>query len=160
MTNDLRDDIETIMRGIREFRINMARMFAGIFADKKVTLSQYTLLAVLNEKGESTMSELSESLGLTMGAGTSMVDRLIDAGYVTRRRSARDRRVVKVQLTDTGREKLQSLVEDGASIMTVALSDVSAEERKTFIKVLYELLRRGEREVASRSHRSSGEASS
>ena len=50
--------------------------------------------------GMSTMGELAERLGITLGTLTVSVNRLEFKGYVRRRRDARDRRIVRLLPTD------------------------------------------------------------
>jgi len=57
-----------------------------------------------------TMSQLAESVLLTSGGITRLVDRMTEADYVERQNCPSDRRSVYVVLTDRGREKLQEAV--------------------------------------------------
>lgn len=50
---------------------------------------------------------LSANVSLSHATVTSILDRLVAKGLVSRRRSEADRRKVLVQLTDAGREKLR-----------------------------------------------------
>lgn len=59
-------------------------------------------LDLLYLAGATTAGRLSAHTGLTSGATTAVIDRLEHAGLVTRRRDARDRRVVLVDVVETG----------------------------------------------------------
>jgi len=59
-------------------------------------------LDLLYLAGATTAGRLSAHTGLTSGATTAAIDRLEHAGFVTRRRDARDRRVVLVDVVETG----------------------------------------------------------
>ncbi len=52
--------------------------------------------------GATTAGHLAAHTGLTSGATTAAIDRLEQAGFVARRRDAKDRRVVVVEVVDTG----------------------------------------------------------
>jgi DNA-binding MarR family transcriptional regulator len=52
--------------------------------------------------GATTAGRLASHTGLTSGATTAAIDRLEDAGFVTRRRGAEDRRQVLVDVKDAG----------------------------------------------------------
>lgn len=56
--------------------------------------------------GRVSMSALAQQVALTSGGITRLLDRLIDAGYVTRVPCPSDRRVQFAALTDEGRRKL------------------------------------------------------
>ena len=139
MENGLHKDADTVMRGIRQLRLRLAEWFKNRFADLGLNLSQYSLLAVLEEAGESTMGELTRRLGLTMGAGTNLVDRLVHLGYVERRHDAKDRRLVKVRLTDKGAETLRSVLDFNRNTLGEVLGRFSAEDRALFIRIVHQL---------------------
>jgi DNA-binding MarR family transcriptional regulator len=52
--------------------------------------------------GATTAGQLASHTGLTSGATTAAIDRLEQAGFVTRRRDAKDRRLVLVDVVETG----------------------------------------------------------
>jgi DNA-binding MarR family transcriptional regulator len=53
------------------------------------------------------MTQLAETMGLTPGAVSTLVDRLVDNGLVERRSEPADRRAVFVHLTSSGRTLLK-----------------------------------------------------
>lgn len=57
------------------------------------------------------LSQLADTVALTSGGLTRLVDRLVGEGLVARRRCADDGRVVRVVLTDRGVEVLGSVLE-------------------------------------------------
>ncbi|HEY2715864.1 MAG TPA: MarR family transcriptional regulator [Solirubrobacterales bacterium] len=65
--------------------------------------AHYELLARLDEEGPLAAGALAERLHVTPATISQMVDALAEAGFVERRRSEQDRRVVLVELTDRGR---------------------------------------------------------
>ncbi|MGD2052334.1 MAG: MarR family transcriptional regulator [Acidimicrobiia bacterium] len=71
-------------------------------------LADHEALANLAEHGGALrMSEIADRLILTRGGVTKLVDRLEEVGYVERRPSPSDRRVVLVAMTPEGREALR-----------------------------------------------------
>lgn len=67
-----------------------------------LTPAQIDTLYTIATRREWRMSDLSERLQISAGSLTTMVNRLIEAGVVDRRRSELDRRVVIVSLNDDG----------------------------------------------------------
>lgn len=59
-------------------------------------------LDLLYLAGATTAGRLAAHTGLTSGATTAAIDRLEHAGYVIRRRDAKDRRVVLVEVVEAG----------------------------------------------------------
>lgn len=72
-----------------------------------ISLAEQDLMNLLSRNGEELpMQVLAERLFLSKAGMTKMVDRLSGDGLVRRRRSAADRRVVTIALTDSGRKRL------------------------------------------------------
>lgn len=57
------------------------------------------------------MTDLADQTGLTPGGLTRTIDRLVEAGFVTREACAGDRRVVYAELTDPGHHQCSELLE-------------------------------------------------
>lgn len=72
----------------------------------RMTIPQIKALAALNEAGSMRMGEIATSLGSTLSATSTIVDRLVNKGHVERGPDPSDRRVVVCQLTAQGRETL------------------------------------------------------
>ena len=60
-----------------------------------------------SQDGQVSMSALAQQVALTTGGITRLLDRLIDAGYVTRIPCPTDRRVQFAALTAAGKQKLE-----------------------------------------------------
>ena len=77
-------------------------------------LSHVQVLAMLQDVGTMSVSEISRRLGIAKPNITPLVDRLIDEGLAERNRDEIDRRVVNIHSCPAGQEKLiairQSLV--------------------------------------------------
>ncbi len=133
MDAKLQADSKELLVQVRKMRVGYTRFLTDALAAVHLNIPQYTALAVLGEKGEVTMGALAEGLGISMGAVTSMVDRLIDAGLAERDRGTDDRRVVRVKLTDNGTATLDKAATIGANYFARYLAELGDEERKTFI---------------------------
>lgn len=75
---DLLKAADRAMRVYRRARLGQGRFFGDVLSDTSLTVPQYSLLTVLGERGESTMGQLADALGITMGAVTSLVDKLYE----------------------------------------------------------------------------------
>src|SRR6266581_1446821 len=74
-----------------------------------VTPPQWGVLALLGEQDGLTISSLSQARAIDPPTVTGIVTRLEQSGLVERRHDREDRRVVKVYLTDEGRDIMQFL---------------------------------------------------
>jgi len=135
MEDDVEKDADLTIRVMRRLRLGLARFFRDTFGDRNISLPQYTLLAVLDEKGECTMGRLADALGITLGAVTGLLDRMIHIGYVERERSTEDRRIVKARLTAKGRDILGGILDTSREKAARLLRDFSPEERRAYLKI-------------------------
>ena len=74
-------------------------------------MSHFQVLALLEERESMSISEISDYFDIAKPNITPLIDRLIDEGFVERRRDENDRRVVNVVLLPAGEEKLTSIRE-------------------------------------------------
>lgn len=74
-----------------------------------LTLPRLWILILTRRHPEITMSGLKEKLYMSGGALTGMVDRLVNDDLVQRARDRQDRRVVRLELTERGRELLEQV---------------------------------------------------
>jgi DNA-binding MarR family transcriptional regulator len=134
MDEDLRKDARELVMYVRRVRVGYMRYMTRELEKLGLTISQYTALAILEEKGEMTMGAISENMGVTMGAGTNIIDKLIRGGYASRERNTGDRRVVTVHITDKGRTVLERVVDWTTDYLGFYLANLDPEERKPFIR--------------------------
>jgi len=72
-------------------------------------LSHVQVLAMLQDAGTMSVSEISRRLGIAKPNITPLVDRLFECGYVDRQHDETDRRVVNIVLLPAGEEKLAAI---------------------------------------------------
>ncbi|MBG0777276.1 MAG: winged helix-turn-helix transcriptional regulator [Desulfovibrionaceae bacterium] len=87
-----------------EFYEKLSSWEHGVVRGKGVTLPQMHAVEILGAQGPLRMKELAGRMGVTTGTMTVVVDKLEARGLAERRRDARDRRVVFVELTARGSE--------------------------------------------------------
>lgn len=69
----------------------------------EVSAAQYVIIATLAEQEANSSAQLCKSFSYDAGAMTRMVDRLEAKGLLERRRSADDRRLINLELTEAGK---------------------------------------------------------
>lgn len=102
-----------------------------------LTMTEMHTIHAVGDDRPRTMSEVAKDLKITMGTLTTGIDKLIKKGYVVRKRTDEDKRVVLVELTEKGieakkvhdefhqemiRSVIDSLDEDEERVLTVALT--------------------------------------
>lgn len=93
---------------VRAQQLLMERIDAAL-RPHDVSFARYELLRVLafTRAGELPMTRLGSLLQVHPTSVTSAVDRLVSQGYVVRRRSERDGRVVLASITEQGRDVVE-----------------------------------------------------
>ncbi len=147
-----RADLDT-----RGFALVGRLLLAGKLLERRVSrvlgaldlpLWAFDVLATLRRQGPPhrlTPTELSRATLLTPGAMTNRIDRLASSGYVRREAEPRDRRGVRVELTDEGLALVDRAVEVRFEEAEDAVSDLPARDRDALERILRRLLARLER---------------
>ncbi len=103
-----------------------------------LTYTQYIVLMVLWEKDGITVGEIGERLMLDNGTVTPLLKKMETAGYLTRKRSSEDERVVIVELTESGRG-MKSRVRDIPGKVGGCVN-LLPEEAETLYRLLYKVM--------------------
>ena len=107
---------------------------AGGYGD--LTPSQFYSLMILDQMKSLPLSKISERIRRSPGNMTMVVDNLEKEGLVERHRSQEDRRVILLQLTDLGREKIETARKQHQKTVERMLNIYSEAE----LQDLYDLL--------------------
>lgn len=87
-------------------------------------------------KGNITMSEFSNALSVPLSTTTRIADWLVDNGYIQRLPDSEDRRIVRVALTDTGRELYEAIDTYIKQRLQQILSSLTDEEMTTLLTLV------------------------
>ena len=85
--------------------------FARALQEKQTSVAEWVLLRELYERGQTSPGELADSLGLTRGAVSKIVDKLDAKGWIQTEAKEGDSRFRLVSLTRGGRRSLPVLAE-------------------------------------------------
>ncbi len=99
----LKAPIDRIAEAIIYLYTESRRLTKDQAAQIGLTGPQLTVVKMLDELGDMSLSELSEKIRAQNSTVTGIVDRMERETLVERRRSDEDRRVVRIRLTDKGR---------------------------------------------------------
>lgn len=118
-----------------------SRLSRQISADLKgsprpIPLNQAYLLRLLDRKGDLSMSDLANLLGITLSGCTAVVDRAVEAGWVERKHDPNDRRVVLVGVSPEGQQILDQLRQYRATIFARYLTRLNPDEIETLTDLL------------------------
>ncbi len=75
----------------------------------ELSVSQVHVIRLVRKHGTLTMSELAELLGVSPPSASTMVDRLVEKGVLSREHSTEDRRKVVVRISPEAVKKIESV---------------------------------------------------
>lgn len=94
---------------VRAYNFVEARISADLREDD-LTLAQFDALVGLFKKGAVSQQELADHLLVTKGNVVGLIDRLSARGFVERRRSATDRRVNLLEITESAHRLVERVL--------------------------------------------------
>jgi DNA-binding MarR family transcriptional regulator len=121
LAQQLRSEIMGYLHAASDFDERLAK-------NLKLSRTDMRCLDLIGRLGPMTAGHLAEESGLTTGAVTFILDRLEEAGMVTRRRDTEDRRRVWVEIVPEARERLAGLQQPIAEEMRQVARHFKADE--------------------------------
>ena len=115
------------------------RRYQPLLKDLGLTYTQYVTMMVLWEKERVNEKDLVEALFLKANTLTELLKKLEKKGYVSVKRSERDRRSIEIELTPAGRELKEKAVNVPKTL--AAEHWLTDEEFLQFKGLLYKLLK-------------------
>lgn len=107
---------------------------------RDISISQLQVLDVLAAEGPKSSSFLSQMIGVTSGGMTVISDKLVRLHLVERASDANDRRVVKLEITEKGREALEDIQNKRVALMEKMFHSLSSEELNALLVIYRKLL--------------------
>jgi DNA-binding MarR family transcriptional regulator len=102
---------------------------------------QNHLLAVLWQRDGATPGEIATWLHVTTPTVVKMATRMTRAGLLTRRRDAKDHRLVRLWLTSVGRSLQQPIEAERQAIEAQVTAELTAAEREHVLRALAKIHR-------------------
>lgn len=141
--NDMTPTVEAVARtdaGLAsELRLSVVRLARRLRAERDpanpLSTPAMSVLGVLVRNGESTVGQLAAHERVRPPSMTRTVNTLVADGFVARRTSAEDGRVVLVDLTDKGRQTLYADRRQRDAFLARQLSGLTPAERDLLRKV-------------------------
>jgi len=126
MADDIKDRVAgNFIALIPVFHKQVFRASHGISGIKT---AQYRVLGVLMKGGPLSMSEIGRHLYISKPYMTALVDTLIENNWVERQRDTRDRRVIRITITSSGKKHLKELLDVYKKDFKLRLGDLKTEE--------------------------------
>jgi DNA-binding MarR family transcriptional regulator len=135
----------------RVVQVRLFQLYYERLRRLRVSPGAFAVLTAIRSNPGVQHGALADALAAHGPNMTKLVDRLVRAGWVERRRLAGDKRATGHYLTASGRAKAESILKAGLAHDELATSALSVVERTTLLRLLARL----DRELAARSRRRS-----
>ncbi len=99
----------------------------------RLSLVHLNVLIVLEADGPLPMRGLAEAMDVSQASATGIVDRMEQRGLVERQRDAEDRRVVRVAITDEGRQLVAGMANERREHLAQMLGEFTDDELQAFL---------------------------
>jgi DNA-binding MarR family transcriptional regulator len=104
-----------------------------------VNEKELAIIAFIGENTNSTMSSIADDIDAPLSTLTSIVDKLVANKYLTRYNSEQDRRVVKVELAEKGKESYKAFLQQKQATARKVLKHFTDADRIELIRQLNKL---------------------
>jgi len=115
--------------------------------DEELSVSQLHAVKIAHENGPLTISELAAALGVSPPSASTMVDRLVEKGLLSREPSRKDRRKVLVSVSPEALKKIDTIEETILQSFVDLVEKVGPKTAKMWCQVLKKV-----REVQEKGH--------
>jgi DNA-binding MarR family transcriptional regulator len=105
--------------------------------------AQFHALSHLRRQGPLPISELANELKISKQQITPLICKLIDSGLVARKADEHDRRIVRIEITGTGRDTVEELVAEIKQAFVTKLKvlpDADLDELEQILRRIREIL--------------------
>jgi DNA-binding MarR family transcriptional regulator len=132
------DDADALVTAL----LTASRALVGVSArsladvEDTVTLTQFRVLVVLRSRGRTRQGALADRLGVNASSALRLVDRLVAAGMVTRQDVEGDRRAVDLDLTDRGRDLVDTVTARRRAAIAEIVEGMPAGRRRGLVSAL------------------------
>ncbi len=134
MGNETLEQARALHKIVRMLRRRVMRRHAAVCASPdsriaclEVTLDQLHAVMAIREHGQVTIKELAEALEVSAPSASTMVERLVELGVLTREHSQVDRREVVVRVSPEAEESIEHTEEQILQSITEVLEKIGPE---------------------------------
>ena len=136
---DSKSEVDAIVETIIYLYTESRRLTKGMAAQFGLTGPQLTVIKLLEELGDLSLSSLSERIRAQNSTVTGIIDRMEREGLVRRERSTTDRRVVYIRLSDKGQKLAKNIQVEPMEIFRSALTSLTPADLAELLRILTKL---------------------
>jgi DNA-binding MarR family transcriptional regulator len=114
-------------------------LFVRESGDRELTKPQYLVLSALEQHDGVSQTALVEATGIDRSTLADMVGRMLERGFVTRKRTEEDARANAVVITQAGRRVLKVARLPAERAERIMLEALAPQDRSRFVKFLAQI---------------------
>jgi MarR family transcriptional regulator, 2-MHQ and catechol-resistance regulon repressor len=107
-----------------------------------LSITEFSVLEVLYQKGKQTIQHIGNSILVSSGSMTYVIDRLEQKGFLNRSDCPDDRRVIHVSLTADGNKLMENIMPKHQEWVDNIFSSLNNDESDLIVKLLKKVSKR------------------
>jgi DNA-binding MarR family transcriptional regulator len=128
--------VATLRRWIEVSMRHSMRNFIRYARQSGLSLSHLGAIFHIHRIGSCGVTEIGDHLGVTSGAASQMIDRLVEQGLVLRTEDSADRRVKRIELSSQGERILAEGIRARQSWIEDVAEALPEDEKQTIVHAL------------------------
>lgn len=101
-----------------------------------LNVTEFSVMEVLYLKGKQTIQQIGNSILISSGSMTYVIDKLEQKGLLKRTACSDDRRVVHMTLTEEGNYLMRKIMPNHRNLVNYMFESLNDEESQTMVKLL------------------------
>jgi len=124
--------------------LSRASQWVNAHADRDIrkhglNRTEFGVLELLYHKGAQPLQQIGGKVLMSSGNITYVVDKLVSKGFVQRRASSEDRRLIYAEITDAGSAYIEGVFPEHTAVIHEAVAGLTLEEQKQAQELLKKL---------------------
>jgi MarR family transcriptional regulator, 2-MHQ and catechol-resistance regulon repressor len=105
-------------------------------AKNKLTITEFAVLEVLFHKGKQTIQQLANSVLISSGSMTYVIDKLEQKAFLKRNACPEDRRVIHITLIENGLELMNNIMPKHEEFVDFTFDSLTSNEKEDLVRLL------------------------
>jgi DNA-binding MarR family transcriptional regulator len=132
---DKQEFLERSHSSFLEFTKYFSQLLRQKLADSPITVHQYYTLEALTN-GPKSMNAVADDVGMHQSTLTRVLEKLENQQFVRRTRKPGNQRMVEVEITEAGRQLLQTMHAEALRLIDVLLTPLPKAQYPKFVKTM------------------------
>ncbi|MCR4330195.1 MAG: MarR family transcriptional regulator [Candidatus Roizmanbacteria bacterium] len=115
--------------------MRLLRKQTAALNEEELSMGKLQALSAISQ-GKNTMGKIADDLVISLPSATSLVEKLVERGFVERTHDTHDRRLVLIHLTQAGEKKLKKATSTKMKRMSYLMEKISPLDKKNLFTIL------------------------